>query len=309
MVGKLVAMGEVNTGLLQHSTAVTSAVATSLLDLVPGVQVRRYERPIAHVRSPEVLTGIDCQLPATAGAKIRAIGTAISRVAITGGHILQGSAYVRVVRGTAERRLAWSHYLAQPGVVETIGRTNDARLAEGFLRGAQAGQLDLGAIGQRAMDLVQGRTELDHRVVFRSARTRLRWVITSTGTPGQSVTFAVENETVRTVRLTLDGTDLRPPVELCEDLALHDWLLTTLLALIERSRVGSGSRSDVVGRLRPAVDFLLHQWMPGARADQTLAHLWRALDLGPGLSRQWQVNVDRVRDQLALGIIERLGGS
>jgi hypothetical protein len=308
VAGRLVAMGEVNTGLLQHSIAVSTATASKLLDLIPGERVRRSERPIAHVRSPELLVGIDCPLPESSGAKVRAVGTAVSRAAITGGHVLQGSAYVRVVRSQGERREAWSHYLSLPGVVETIGRIDGQRLADGFLRGPSEGQLDLGAIGRWAMDLVQDQTLIDHRSAFRSKRTRLRWVITTAGTAGPSATFSVKNDITRTIRLALDDSDIQPQIELCEDLALHDWLLTTLLSLIDRSRIGSGRRTEVVDRLRPAIDFLLPLWMPGARTDQTLAQLWQALDHRPGLSRQWQVNVDRVRDQLSLGIIERLGG-
>ena len=91
MAGRLVAMGEVNTGLLRHSTAVSETVASTLVDLVPGIRVRGSKRPIAYVQSPDLLTGIDCPLPVSSGAKVRAVGTAVSRAAITGGHVLQGS--------------------------------------------------------------------------------------------------------------------------------------------------------------------------------------------------------------------------
>lgn len=308
--GSLVAMGEVHTGLLHHSTAVSPAQATRLLQLVPGERVRRSERPIAHALSPELLTGVDCLLPTASGMKVRAVGTAVSRAGITGGHVVQGSAYTRVTRGEAVRRLPWSHYLALPGVVETIGKADGTHLADGFLNGRPpAGHLDLGAIGQRVLDSVQhNKDHLDHRTAFRTSRTRLRWVLLPAGRQ-PSITFAIDDETTRTVRLTAhDAVDVAAHVELCEDLALHDWLLTTLLALIERSRIGSGSRLAVVQRLRPAIDFLLHLWMPAARIHPTLAELWHSLDTRPGLSRQWQVNVDRVRDQLALGAIERLSG-
>jgi hypothetical protein len=53
--------------------------------------------------------------------------------------------------------------------------------------------------------------------------------------------------------------------------------------------------------------------MPGARGSETSAGLWERLERRPGLSRQWQMSVDRIRDQIALttiGLLEaELGGS
>jgi hypothetical protein len=121
------------------------------------------------------------------------------------------------------------------------------------------------------------------------------------------VVFGISDDKARTVRLPYRDLDVAAQAALCEDLALHDWLLTTLLSLIERSRIGSGSRSEIVRRLQPAVDYLLHLWMPAARIDQALADVWHCVEQSPGFSRQWQINVDRVRDQLALGTMEMLG--
>lgn len=90
---------------------------------------------------------------------------------------------------------------------------------------------------------------------------------------------------------------------LCEDLALHDWLLTTLVGMVERSRLGSADGRDAVTALRPAVDHLLHLWMPKARADRALGPLWEVLEREPGFTRQWQTLVQRIRDQLALQAI------
>ncbi len=299
-------MGEVNTGLLQHSRAVSETAAVGLLDLLPGVPVRRRERPISHVTSPELLTGVDCPLPATGGAKMRAIGTVISHATITGGHVLQASAHVRVTRSEVDRRLPWSHYLAQPGTVETLGKTNEDRVVDGFLVGPDPGQLDLGAISGRAMDQVLAGDGIDRRPPFKTERARLRWVLVTPGSGTGSITYTLRSETDRAARLALDVPDLGPLVELFEELALHDWLLTTLLKLIDRGRIGAVPRSVVVDRLRPAVDYLLHLWMPGARTDRTFAELWRALDARQGLSRQWQASVERIRDQLVLHAIERV---
>src|SRR5262249_45471213 len=112
MVGNLVTsnlltMGEGHTGLLHHSSAVSPASPTRLLDVVLGERVRRSERPISYMQSPGQLTGVDCLLPAVSGAKIRGVGTTVSRSALTGGHVLQGSAYVQVRRSAQARRLPW----------------------------------------------------------------------------------------------------------------------------------------------------------------------------------------------------------
>jgi hypothetical protein len=64
--------------------------------------------------------------------------------------------------------------------------------------------------------------------------------------------------------LTVEAQDLHAAVELCEDLALHDWLLTALLQLIEHSRHARNARPQLINRLQPAIDHLLHLWMPAA---------------------------------------------
>lgn len=304
--GNLVTMGEVHTGLLHHSSAVSPAAATRLLDVVLGERVLRSDRPISYVASPSQLTGVDCLLPASSGAKIRGVGTVVSRTALTGGHVLQGSAYVQVRRSALARRLPWSHYLDRPGIVETLGKADGRQLADGFLEAKPAGAyLDLASIARLAMDSIQDQRDLDHRSAFRSSRTRFRWVVAPDSADQKHVVFGVFNDVTRTVRLPASSVDVTAVARLCEDLALHDWLLTTLLSLIERSRIGVGSRATVVQRLQPAVDFLLHLWMPAARVDRTLVEVWDGVEQSSGLSRQWKVNVDRIRDQLALGAMEK----
>src|SRR4051812_47627384 len=88
----LVALGVVHTGLLQHSTALSAAACQRILALLPGERVHTFERPISYAVSPELLTGVDCQLAGAAGAAPRAVGSVATRAAITGGHVLQGSA-------------------------------------------------------------------------------------------------------------------------------------------------------------------------------------------------------------------------
>jgi len=180
----VVTLGEVHTGMLHHSRAVSATTAARLLDIVLGERVRRSDRPIGYAVSPNQLTGVDCLLPTSSGAKVRGVGTAVSRAAITGGLVVQGSAYFRATRSRQERRLPWSHYLAQPGIVETIGKADGKHLADGFLaRRSPSEQLDLGAISTRAMDAIQDQRELDRRAAFRFVRTRFRWAVCADGAP------------------------------------------------------------------------------------------------------------------------------
>ncbi len=302
----MLTVGEVHTGLLQNSTSLAQLLSAQALALVPGTRVRCSERPIAHAVSPELLTGIDCRLATSSGARVRGIGTAVSRAAITGGHVLQGSAYAQIVKSEADRRLPWSHYLSRPGVVETVGKTDRVDLAGGFLTASPAPvSLDLGAISGRVMDMVQRSSELDRSPPFKMARTRMRCVIAvKEAQPADSrAQFTIDSETIRTLRFTVGENDLLAAVELCEDLALHDWLLTALLKLIERSRSGRGARSQVVDRLRPAIDDLLHLWMPAARLDKSMLPLWRSLEQQPGFTKQWTASVGWIRDQVALNTI------
>jgi len=298
-------LGEVHTVLLQNSTSLQPSQAARILALVPGEQVRVSERPIAYAVSPAVLTGVDCPLATFSGAKTRGVGSVVSRACITGGHVLQGSTFVRVDRDDDGRRRPWSHYLARPGVLETLGKADLDDLAAGFVDApAPPGGLDLGAVSGRVMDSVQRAAPLDRRPPFRMTRTRLRWLVTTAdrGQTGSAVRFTVENGTLRTLRIDRVSSDPAAAAALCEDLALHDWLLTTLLTLVERSRIGAGPRADVVRSLGPAIDHLLHLWMPGARTDASLAAMWESLERRPGFTRQWQASVNRVRDQIAFAV-------
>jgi hypothetical protein len=302
----MLTVGEVHTGFLQNSTSLTQILSAQVLALVPGSRVRRSERPIAHAVSPDLLTGIDCRLATSSGARVRGIGTAVSRAAITGGRVLQGSAYAQIIKSEVDRRLPWSHYLSRPGVIETVGRTDLIDLTGGFLTARQAPvSLDLGAISGRAMDMVQRSSELDRKPPFRMARTRMRCVVAVTRTqPADTrAQFTIDSATTRTLRLTVGENDLLAAVELCEDLALHDWLLTALLELIERSRSGRNARPELVDRLCPAIDHLLHLWMPAARLDKSMLPLWRSLEQQPGFTKQWAASVSWIRDQVALNAI------
>ncbi|MEZ0076143.1 SCO2521 family protein [Planotetraspora sp. GP83] len=302
----MLVMGEVHTGLLQNSGEVPESSARDVLRLLAGETVRVSRRPIVYAVSPDRLTGVDCRLPSASQSRVRGIGTVVSRSSITGGRIVQGSSYAHVERSGSDRRLAWSHYLARPGVIEVFGKARAEDLADGFTEDPPADCLDLGAISARFMDTVQASPLLDRRAPFKIARARLRWVA-RTGEP--AIRLTLHSDQVRTLRLVHEGEFTPAVVDLCEDLALHDWLLTALLVIIERARIGSRSGPEAAAKLAPAVDHLLHLWMPAARVDDALAPFWESLDRRPGFTRQWQSLVDRVRDQVAVNTLALLSAT
>jgi hypothetical protein len=306
-------VGEVHTGLLRGPDPVTSDNARQLVDLVVGEPVLLSERPIAYVRSPEIPVGVDCGLGTAGSARqVRGIGTALQRAAITGGHVVQGSAYATIVRADRPGRQSWSHYLTRPGVIETLGRTRWDELADAFATPAWAvSVLDLGAVAGRAVDRVQRSAPRGGPVRLRSPRTRLRWVavVDESQAGAAEVRFAVRTGDLRSLRLTAAASSASALAALCEDVALHDWLLSSLLEVIGKSAIGIIARHEALDRLIPAIDYLLHLWMPGARGDDIAAEVWAALDRRPGFSRQWDTLVRRIRDQLSVGAVAALAAA
>jgi hypothetical protein len=303
----MLVFGEVHTGLLQHSTSVTSALAGRILSLRLGDDVRSYTRPISHVVSPDLYDGLDCRLTTDSGLRPRAVGTATSYASITGGQVVQAVATTTIRSGESDHRLPWSYYLSRPGVLETLGPAPWTRLAAGWLAAEDAAP-NLGAISGRLLDVVQRSPQLHRPAPLKAARTKLRWVLEPSEADPR-IDFSLEQGRLRTVRLTGRGFGQREVADFCADLALHDWLLTTLLATIERSGLESGAGSVAIGRLRPLIDHVLHHWMPAARLDEISRGLWRSVDQAAGLTRQWDTQVTRVRDQLALHTVTLLGAA
>ena len=245
-------VGEIQTGVLRNTTAIPRLTASTVLQLLPGEQVNAGERPVPYAVSPEVLSGVDCRLPTRSGASHRGIGTVASRALITGGQVLQGSTVARLFPSGTDQRLPWTYYLARPGRVEVIGRANWAAIADGALAASPVpATLDLAGVSNQIMDSVQERQELDGRPPFRAPRTTLRWVLENhDGTDtAPEAGFTIVDEFLRTLRLRTPPIAVGPVLGRCEDLALHDWLLTTVTNLIEQSC--RGPRADVVTRLRP----------------------------------------------------------
>jgi hypothetical protein len=299
----MIFVGEVHTGLLRNSSAVDSRTAVSLMGLKAGAPVRHRERPIRFAASPEILTGLDC--PLLTSPEIRAVGTASSHAVLTGGQVLQCSTSVHVVQSDAGRRLGWAHYMSCPGTVEAINRLDPGRFADGFLATAGVGStMDLSAVNGHMHARLQSSEALDGTVAFRVPPLRLRWVAQpAVGRVG--VDLSIGRDGVRRLILRQRQIDRAAISTLAEDIALHDWLLNSVQRLLDGSRIGGASLPDVVRRLTPAVNYLLHLWMPGARLDDELRPLWKSLEERSGFSRLWRVSIDRIRDQLFLAAASR----
>ncbi|MEU6848644.1 SCO2521 family protein [Actinacidiphila alni] len=302
----LMMIGEVHTGLVLSSRALAAEQARTLLDFVPGQPVRVHERPVGRCVSADVLHGVDCPVHAGSGARTRGIGTLAARARVVGGRVLQGSARAVLVPG-GRRRLDWGHYLERPGVIEVAARGGDGELPARFLDGAGPGALDPGAVAARLMARVQANALLDLTPAFRARRTRLRWAVTL-GAGRFHGGFTLTDAEGRRLLLALPALPGVGPGEiaaLCEDVALHDWLLGTVIAVVDRAAAG-GPGAAGTRRLRPAVDHLVHLWMPGAAVVPELVGVWERLETRPGFTRQWEACVSRIRDQLALRTLELL---
>lgn len=305
-------VGEVHTGVLRGRDPVSGDVARRLVDLVAGEPVLVSERPLGYVRSPEKPVGVDCLLSEDGPARhVRGVGTALHRSSITGGHVVQGSAQATLVRAEQSARRPWSYYLARPGYIETLGRTKWPELAEALARAWRpAGALDLGAVAGRAADSVQRAVPSSGPVRLRAARIRLRWVADvdpDAATP--RVRYTVLRGNLRLLRLTTRCASPAEIAAVAEDVAVHDWLLSTLIEATDNAPVGVLPRDQALRRLLPAIDYLLHLWMPGARGGELAEAVWAALERSGGFSRQWETLVHRIRDQLSVASVGALAAA
>ncbi|WP_405505432.1 SCO2521 family protein [Streptomyces purpurascens] len=286
----VLACGEVRTCLLPTLRALDGSAAARMLRLRADEHVRVSERPNLYVRSPDVLTGVDCGLPTSNGAKIRAVGTVAARAALTEGRVLQATAYFSAPASGPETRRPWGQYLVRPGVLEPFGKLPEEATAKGILHGPGRDELNLGMIAEGLLAQLRRGALLDQRVPFKARPTHLRWVAryVPVGEGASLERFTLAEEGLRTVELRLpEDIPAAAAAGLCEDLALHDWLLTTVLHLLDRgNRLGAATACH-----------LLHLWMPRARVTPSLTHLWNPLEQAPGFTRQWQNLAQRIRDQ------------
>ncbi|MFE9879333.1 SCO2521 family protein [Streptomyces sp. NPDC005784] len=300
-----IACGEVRTCMLPAGNALDERAATRLLHLRADERVRISRRPNRLAVSPDILTGVDCALPASTGARVRAVGTVTTRALLIEGRVLQSTASFSLPASGTDRRQPWGYYLARPGSLIPIGGLAEKPVAQGLLGNPQPGLLDVGSIAESMLARISQHRILDHDAPLRAADTTLRWTVTTAAADEEpSALFTMADERLRTLELRLPGsTPLIAAAGLCEDLALHDWLLTTVADRLDGLRVSTTDSRSVLKVLRPLVDHLLHLWMPRARLDPALHSVWDQLEKTPGLSRQWNTLTQRVRDQLALHAI------
>ncbi|MFI5779750.1 SCO2521 family protein [Nocardia sp. NPDC051570] len=308
----LVVLGEVRTCLLPTAGALGRAEARELLTLMPGRAVRWRERPGTLAISPTIAVGVDCDLPMGEHAA-RIVGTVATRVTLVGGRVLQSSARARVVRAAERRRQPWSHYISQKGVTEVISRISDREvaeiaLAEGYLADSgRPGALDMASISERLLAHIRADARLDQSPPMQASATRLRWIARIGRRAGQTVTLRVDDDTTRSLRLTVrEESDLDAAQRFCEDVAVHDWLLTVMAAAFEEAdRFGASSR-ERLDILAPLLQHMTGLWMPGAHTPSTLRALWKELQNEPGFSRQWSTLTDRLRDNVSVAMLDAL---
>ncbi len=295
-------------GLLQNSSPLVPEVVARILGLVRGQPVRSWDRPVRHAVSPRILTGVDCRPPSALGPRrrLRLVGTVASEARVTVGQILQGCATTTIRPAALPRRLSWSHYLTRPGVVEMIGPLAPDDLVSGFLSGLDPeGALELAEICSAVMLPVQLAEVLDRKPRLRVARTRLRWAaVAGPDDRDPTVQLRIGPEALRTLEIHAPAGMFAVLPDLCQDVALHDWLLSAVVEAVDVANIGVRDRAEVVRRLRPAVDGLLHAWMPSARLPLDAVPYWAEIDRVAGFSRQWETLVHRIRDQLVMAVLD-----
>lgn len=306
----LALLGEVRTCLLPDSGSLPHATVVELLSIVPGRPVVSRARPVALASSPAIATGVDCKL-ATAATRSspRAVGTVTSHAVVVGGRILQSSARTRVVQAAERRRQPWSHYLSQVGVTEIVSKSGDGvDLSDGYLSGAATAEtLDLASIGERLLSRIRIDPRLDQNVPLQAVTTRLRWIARVGAVDSPRVAFRLEDDVIRTVRVVVgDEADLDAAQRFCEDLAVHDWLLSTTGTAIEEADRFPSAGQEAAEVLAPILEHLVHLWMPGAHTPQAMRHLWDQLEIDPGFTRQWDARVGHLRDRMTVATLDAL---
>ncbi|MFF8938280.1 SCO2521 family protein [Streptomyces paradoxus] len=293
----LVMVGETCTGLLMNRGALPTAVVAELLNVAAGERVRSHERPVRRSVSPDLLHGLDRSLEPGASGPLRGTGTLRVRGRVVGGRVVQSSTRA-VFRAGNGRRMHWGHYLKQPGVIEVNGRGDRADLARSFVESDTSDSLDMNAVNTSLLVRLQASRLLNQRSSLRTRRTRLRWsAVVDHGSPCFQGAFALIDDKVRTFRLVIPSSADASPERLntlCEDLAFHDWLLTTMTSAADRGE------TLTVEKLRPLILELAHLWMPGAVVTAGLQEVWDRLEAHAGFTRQWSVCVGRIRDHLTL---------
>ncbi|MFC6011249.1 SCO2521 family protein [Nocardia lasii] len=308
----LALLGEVRTGLLPESAALSRGSAAELLTLVRGRHVQSRERPLSWAQSPVIPEGVDCRLATPQRARVRGVGTVATHAVVRGGRILQSSAQATVVPAQGNHRRGWGHYLGRIGVVEILTRTTanlGSHLVEGFLGPPDlvAPTLDPGAIAARLHTRVRTDPILDQRPPIQTAACGLRWAARIRAGQAPSMSFVLLDDETRLASVVVgDETELRAVQRFCEDLATHDWLLTVLTEVIDEAEMAQLSHSSPAQVLTPLLEHLVHLWLPGAFTPPVLRGLWTGLEADPGFSTQWNARVGQLRDRISVATLGAL---
>ncbi|KAF0846345.1 SCO2521 family protein [Nocardia caishijiensis] len=311
----LVVLGEIRTCLLPHSLTLDDRGTVELLATVAGATVVRRERPCPLAFSPRHATGVDCHLGwgPNANTTARVVGTVASTAILTGGRIAQVSSHTTVVRAQQKKRMPWAHYIARIGVTELVGELPDStaagkQLAAGYFAPPGATTIDVGSICARQLDNLRASPVLDGHRPLRAPTTRLRWNAIVGGTTGPAVSMRIEDEEFRTLRVTVkESTDLPAALRFCEDVAVHDWLLTVIDA---RVRAAEGlDEGRQVAALAPVLEHLTHLWMPGAQVPTAMRAPWRDLQTVAGLSKQWTARVEQIQRRIDVATYHAVRGT
>jgi hypothetical protein len=297
----VVIIGEIRTGLLRTSLPLPGKAVEQLLSVRPGERVTPIERPINRTISPDSVVGVDCALSTHPQTKSRGIGTVLTHAVVVGGAVVQASSSTQLEWVDYRERLEWSCYTRRRGVIDVLGRPDRDKIINGAkLAVPQPKTLDLGAVCQRMLTLVQGRPQLDHKVMLRTRPTQLRWNAVAEEGATPRVHLHIDTDERRTVDVVVPPELLAEASRFCEDLALHDWLYTALGHVVAQAERDMAIGADPTNLLGAALTLLVRLWMPGAHVHQAMRPLWDALETEPGFTASWQQNVAWIRDQVSM---------
>lgn len=297
----MVIIGEIRTGLLRTSLPLPAQAVADLLSLRPGRQITATDRPVNRTVSPDSVVGVDCALSTEPQTRARGIGTVLTHAVVTGGAVVQASSRTRLEWVDYRERREWSHYTRRRGVVDVLGRPDRAKVIAGAKLPAPLHKaLDLGAVCQRMLTLVQGRPQLDHRIALRTRPTQLRWNAVAVEGARPQVHLHIDSDVRRTVDLVVPPELLGEAGRFCEDLALHDWMYTALGRVVEQAERDMATGADPTNLLGAALTLLVRLWMPGAHVHHALRPLWSDLETEPNFTASWQQNVAWIRDQVSM---------
>ncbi|MFC9897500.1 SCO2521 family protein [Nocardia sp. NPDC127579] len=298
----LVLLGEIRTCLLPHSVTLDGQATDDLLATVPGATVLRRDRPGPLAFSPRRATGVDCRLGWGSTGSARVVGTVASTAVLVGGRVAQLSAHTTVVRARHRKRRPWAHYIGKVGVTEVLGElpdrgSPDQELSAGYFAVPGPNTLDLASICARHLDDLRAAPQLDQRPPLRAPTTRLRWTAVIGGSAGPAVSLRLEDDLSRTARVIVrEDKDLPDALRLCQDIAVHDWLLTVIDAKVRAAEGFSDGRQVAV--LAPVLEHLAHLWMPGAQVPAAMRAPWRDLQAAASFSKQWTARVEQLQRRI-----------